>query len=99
MYEKKIAQARSDLAHISAVMRLSVAKSIRDRAYAIPNHVNIVRNAHGMFAYVKIGGLNEDKGFRIDNFEQAAIIQMGKLRHGIWPSGGRYAGHLAVQAR
>ena len=38
----------------------------------ITNHVNIVRNANGMFAYVTIGGLNEVKVFRTDNFEQVA---------------------------
>jgi YVTN family beta-propeller protein len=53
----------------------------------ITNHVNIVRNANGMFAYVTIGGLNEIKVFRTDNFEQVAIIPVGKLPHGIWPSG------------
>jgi len=53
----------------------------------ITNHVNIVRNANGMFAYVTIGGLNEIKVFRTDNFEQVAAIPVGKLPHGIWPSG------------
>jgi YVTN family beta-propeller protein len=53
----------------------------------ITNHVNIVRNANGMFAYVTIGALNEIKVFRTDNFEQVATIQVGKLPHGIWPSG------------
>jgi YVTN family beta-propeller protein len=53
----------------------------------ITNHVNIVRNATGMFAYVTIGGLNQIKVFRTDNFEQAATIPVGKLPHGIWPSG------------
>src|SRR5438128_2010829 len=53
----------------------------------ITNHVNIVRNAYGMFAYVTIGGLNEIKVFRTDNFEQVATIPVGKLPHGIWPSG------------
>ncbi|MGA7232876.1 MAG: YncE family protein, partial [Xanthobacteraceae bacterium] len=52
----------------------------------ITNHVNIVRNANGMFAYVTIGGLNEIKVFRT-NFEQVATISVGKLPHGIWPSG------------
>jgi YVTN family beta-propeller protein len=52
----------------------------------ITNHVNIVRNANGMFAYVTIGGLNEIKVFRTDNFEQVATIPVGKLPHGIWPS-------------
>ena len=53
----------------------------------ITNHVNIARNANGMFAYVTIGGLNEVKAFRTDNFEQVATISVGKLPHGIWPSG------------
>jgi YVTN family beta-propeller protein len=53
----------------------------------ITNHVNIVRNANGMFAYVTIGGLNEIKVFRTDNFEHVATIPVGKLPHGIWPSG------------
>src|ERR1700751_2237647 len=53
----------------------------------ITNHVNIVRNANGMFAYVTIGALNEVKVFRTDNFEQVATIPVGKLPHGIWPSG------------
>jgi DNA-binding beta-propeller fold protein YncE len=53
----------------------------------ITNHVNIVRNANGMFAYVTIGGLNEIRVFRTDNFAQVATIPVGKLPHGIWPSG------------
>jgi DNA-binding beta-propeller fold protein YncE len=53
----------------------------------ITNHVNIVRNANGMFAYVTIGGLNEIKVFRTDNFQQVATIPVGRLPHGIWPSG------------
>ena len=53
----------------------------------ISNHVNIVRNARGQFAYVTIGGLNEVKVFRTDNFEQVATIPVGDLPHGIWPSG------------
>ena len=53
----------------------------------ITNHVNIVRNANGMFAYVTVGGLNQVKVFRTDNFEQVATIPVGQLPHGIWPSG------------
>jgi YVTN family beta-propeller protein len=53
----------------------------------ITNHVNIIRNANGSFAYVSIGGLNEVKVFRTDNFEQVATIPVGKLPHGVWPSG------------
>jgi YVTN family beta-propeller protein len=53
----------------------------------ITNHVNIARNANGMFAYVTIGGLNEVKVFHTGNFEQVATIPVGKLPHGVWPSG------------
>src|SRR5258705_9703818 len=53
----------------------------------ITNHVNIVRNAHGQFAYVTVGGLNQVKVFRTDNFELVATIPVGKLPHGVWPSG------------
>ena len=53
----------------------------------ITNHVNFVHNAHGSFAYVTIGGLNEVKVFKTDDFAQVATIPVGKLPHGIWPSG------------
>ena len=53
----------------------------------ITNHVNIVRNSNGQFAYVTIGGLNEVKVFRTDDFSQVATIPVGNLPHGIWPSG------------
>jgi YVTN family beta-propeller protein len=53
----------------------------------ISNHVNFAGNAKGTFAYVTIGGLNEVKVFRTDDFTQVATIPVGKLPHGIWPSG------------
>jgi len=53
----------------------------------ITNHVNIVRNARGMFAYVTIGGTNQVLVFRTDDFSQVATIPVGKLPHGVWPSG------------
>jgi YVTN family beta-propeller protein len=53
----------------------------------ITNHVNIVRNANGMFAYVTVGGLDEIQVFRTDDFSKVATIATGKLPHGIWPSG------------
>jgi YVTN family beta-propeller protein len=53
----------------------------------ITNHLNFVRNANGSFAYVTVGGLNEVKVFRTDDFQQVATIPVGKLPHGIWPSG------------
>jgi len=53
----------------------------------ITNHVNFVHNANGTFAYVTVGGLNVVKVFRTDDFSQVATIPVGKLPHGIWPSG------------
>jgi YVTN family beta-propeller protein len=53
----------------------------------ITNHVNFAHNANGTFAYVTIGGLNEVKVFRTDDFSQVATIPVGKLPHGVWPSG------------
>lgn len=53
----------------------------------ITNHVNFAHTANGTFAYVTIGGLNEVKVFRTDNFTQVATIQLGNLPHGVWPSG------------
>jgi YVTN family beta-propeller protein len=63
----------------------SVLKSIDTGP--ITNHVNIVHNANGTFAYVTVGGLNEVKVFRTDDFSQTATIPVGKLPHGVWPSG------------
>jgi len=53
----------------------------------ITNHVNFARTAKGTFAYVTIGGTNEIKVFRTDDFSQVATIAVGSLPHGIWPSG------------
>jgi YVTN family beta-propeller protein len=53
----------------------------------ITNHVNIIHNANGTFAYVTIGGLNQVKVFRADTFESVAAIPVGNLPHGLWPSG------------
>jgi YVTN family beta-propeller protein len=53
----------------------------------ITNHVNFVHTPRGQFAYVTVGGLNQVKAFRTDNFEQVATIPVGDLPHGIWPSG------------
>src|SRR6267142_4493941 len=53
----------------------------------ITNHVNFARNANGTFAYITVGGSNEVKVFRTDNFEQVATIPVGNLPHGVWPSG------------
>src|SRR5438094_896588 len=53
----------------------------------ITNHVNLVRNANGRFAYVTVGGLNQVLVFRADTFEPVARIPVGELPHGLWPSG------------
>jgi YVTN family beta-propeller protein len=53
----------------------------------ITNHVNIVHNTNGTFAYVTVGGLNQVKVFRTSDFSQVATIPVGNLPHGIWPSG------------
>ncbi|KGT81614.1 hypothetical protein MA20_02405 [Bradyrhizobium japonicum] len=53
----------------------------------ITNHVNFAHTAKGTFAYVTIGGLNEVKMFRTDDFSQVATIPVGNLPHGVWPSG------------
>jgi YVTN family beta-propeller protein len=53
----------------------------------ITNHVNFARTAKGQFAYVTVGGLNEVKVFRTDNFAPVATIPVGEMPHGIWPSG------------
>ena len=63
----------------------SVLKSIDTGP--ITNHVNFAHNANGTFAYVTVGGLNEVKVFRTDDFSQVATIPVGKLPHGVWPSG------------
>ena len=53
----------------------------------ITNHANIVRNPRGQFAYVTVGGLNQVQVFRTDDFSKVATIPVGRLPHGIWPSG------------
>jgi hypothetical protein len=54
----------------------------------ITNHVNIVRNAKGQFAYITIGGENVVKVYTTTNTPQlVATIPTGDLPHGIWPSG------------
>ncbi|TPQ36088.1 hypothetical protein C2U70_13385 [Bradyrhizobium guangdongense] len=53
----------------------------------ITNHVNFAHTAKGTFAYVTVGGSNEVKVFRTDDFSQVATIPVGNLPHGVWPSG------------
>jgi YVTN family beta-propeller protein len=53
----------------------------------ITNHVNFARNSKGLFAYVTVGGLNVVKVFRVSDASPVATIPVGKLPHGVWPSG------------
>ena len=53
----------------------------------ITNHVKIVRNASGTFAYVTVGGLNQVQVFRTDDFSKVTTIPVGTLPHGVWDSG------------
>ncbi|MCA6098328.1 YncE family protein [Bradyrhizobium australafricanum] len=53
----------------------------------ITNHVNFAKTPKGTLAYVTIGGTNEVKVFRTDDFSQVATIPVGNLPHGVWPSG------------
>ncbi len=53
----------------------------------ITNHVKIVRNSSGTFAYVTVGGLNQVQVFRTDDFSKVTTIPVGRLPHGVWDSG------------
>ncbi len=53
----------------------------------ITNHVNFANTANGIFAYVTVGGLNEVQVFRTSDLTKVATIPVGKLPHGVWPSG------------
>ena len=52
----------------------------------ITNHVNFASTPRGQFAYVTVGGSNEVKVFRTDDFSLVATIPVGALPHGLWPS-------------
>jgi YVTN family beta-propeller protein len=54
----------------------------------ITNHVTLVENANGKFAFVTIGGENTVKVYRRgEKPELVATIATGDLPHGIWGSG------------
>ena len=53
----------------------------------ITNHVNFARINKQIFAYVTVGGLNVVKVFRVSDGTQVATVPVGKLPHGVWPSG------------
>ena len=64
----------------------------------ITNHVNLVNNRNGKFAYVTIGGANEVKVFRRGATPQlVATIPVGSLPHGIWPSGDGFRVYVALE--
>ncbi|HMG21050.1 MAG TPA: hypothetical protein VK607_07020, partial [Kofleriaceae bacterium] len=51
-------------------------------------HVNFAATRKGTFAYVTIGGRSEVQVYRADSsFARVATIPVGKLPHGLWPSG------------
>lgn len=53
----------------------------------ITNHVNFARTSKGQFAYVSVGALDQLQVFRTDTFERVATVPVGRLPHGVWPSG------------
>ena len=53
----------------------------------ITNHVSFAKNGKGLFAYVTVGGLNVVKVFKVADGSLVATIPVGKLPHGVWPSG------------
>lgn len=53
----------------------------------ITNHVNFARINKQIYAYVTVGGLNVVKVFRVSDGVQVATVPVGKLPHGVWPSG------------
>src|ERR1700756_4834620 len=64
----------------------------------ITNHVNIVRNGNGQFAYITVGGENVVKVYTTtDNPQLVATIPTGELPHGIWPSGDGTRVYVALE--
>lgn len=53
----------------------------------ITNHVNFARTPQGQLAYVTVGGTNEVQVFRTQDFSKVATTPVGRLPHGLWPSG------------
>ncbi len=64
----------------------------------ITNHVNLVDNKRGKFAYVTVGGLNQVKVYtRGESPQLVATIPVGPLPHGIWPSGDGSRVYVALE--
>jgi YVTN family beta-propeller protein len=53
----------------------------------ITNHVNFAATPKGTFAYITVGGLNLVRVLSTHDFSEVATIPVGKLPHGLWPSG------------
>jgi YVTN family beta-propeller protein len=56
----------------------------------ISNHVTLITNSNGRFAYVSVGGTNQVRAYRRNIGSPptlAATIPVGDLPHGIWGSG------------
>ena len=64
----------------------------------ITNHVNFVRNMHGQFAYLTVGGENVVKVYSTTDIPQlVATIPVGELPHGLWPSGDGTRIYIALE--
>src|SRR5215471_13386747 len=64
----------------------------------ITNHVNLVNNRNGKFAYVTVGGMNQVRAFRRGATpELVATIPVGNLPHGLWPSGDGSRVYVALE--
>jgi YVTN family beta-propeller protein len=65
---------------------------------AITNHVNIVRNMYGQFAYITVGGENNVKVYTTTDTPQlVATIPTGDLPHGLWPSGDGTRAYICLE--
>lgn len=55
----------------------------------VTNHVNFVQKGTDKpaYAYITVGGLNQVLVYRTDDFSKVATVDVGKLPHGLWPSG------------
>src|ERR1700751_6133097 len=64
----------------------------------ITNHVNIVRNKNGQFAYITVGGENLVKVYTTtDTPKLVATIPTGELPHGLWPSGDGTRAYICLE--
>jgi YVTN family beta-propeller protein len=65
---------------------------------AITNHVNLVSNQKGQFAYITVGGENVMKVFTTTQTPKlVATIPTGELPHGLWTSGDGTRVYVALE--